>query len=307
MNIASIDVGTNTILLLIAQIDLHKKLICTLHEEIRMPRIGEYLYETGKISDGKIDELENILLEYKCIVENYNCSQCFVIGTHALRAAANKLAIQKRIYNKTSFLIEIISPETEAEFAFHGVKSAISFNDTFAILDIGGGSTEIIIGKNDEIVERKSIPVGVVTLKDSFISRYPIAEDERSKLRDKLEIEFKKLNFKQYAPKTLIGISGTPTTLSGIINKLKVFNPVLLENTSISINEIHSVFNFLGNSSLKKIRRSYGEIISKREDILYVGCEILLYLMSYFQLSNVMISAKGIRHGVIYKKMFMAS
>lgn len=305
MNIASIDIGTNTILLLIAQIDLNKKSIMSVHEEIRMPRIGKDLYKTGKISEEKIGELENILLEYKTIVNKYNCAECLVIGTHALRSASNNLEIQKRIYDKTSLKLEIVSPDSEAEFAFYGVRSSINSEETFAIVDIGGGSTEIIISKNDSILERKSIPIGVVTLKDNFISGYPISEKEKANLKQKIKNDFSRLNLEHHAPKSIIGISGTPTTFSAISSNLKIFDPTKIDNSSLPKIEIARITKFLGDSSIETIRKAYGEIISKREDILYVGGEILLYLMSYFSLSNVLVSTKGIRHGVIYKKMFI--
>ncbi|MCK9425874.1 MAG: hypothetical protein M0Q21_07555 [Ignavibacteriaceae bacterium] len=305
MNIASIDIGTNTILLLIAKIDVENKSIFPIHEEIRMPRIGKDLYKTGKISDGKIDELEIILLEYKTIINKYNCSECFVIGTHALRYALNNLEIQQRIYNKTSLELKIISPESEAEYAFYGVRSSINIEETLAIVDIGGGSTEIIISQNDIILDRKSIPIGVVTIKDNFISGYPISEKEKASLKLKIENDFSPLNLKHHAPKSIIGISGTPTTFSAISNNLKIFDPTKIDNTFLSKSEIARITKFLGDSSIETIRKTYGEVISKREDIIYVGGKILLSIMSYFSLSNVLISTKGIRHGVIYKKMFI--
>jgi len=306
MNIASIDIGTNTILLLIAQIDLNKKSIMSVHEEIRMPRIGKDLYKTGKISEDKIIELENILLEYKTIVNKYNCSECFVIGTHALRSASNNLEIQQRIYNKTSFELEIVSTDSEAEFAFYGVRSSINTEETFAIVDIGGGSTEIIICKDNTILEKKSIPLGVVTLKDNFISGYPIPDKEKASLKKKIENDFSGLNLEYHAPKSIIGISGTPTTFSAISSNQKIFDPTKIDNSSLPKIEIARITKFLGDSSIETIMKAYGEVISKREDILYVGGGILLYLMSYFSLSNVLISTKGIRHGVIYKKIFEA-
>ena len=305
MNIASIDIGTNTILLLIAQIDLKKKTLTPLREEIRMPRIGKDLYTTGKISEDKIQELENILLDYKTIITSSNCSECFVIGTYALRNASNKLEIKERIYKSTGLSLEIVPSDSEAEYAFYGVRSSLKINETFAILDVGGGSTEIIVCKSDVILEKKSIPIGVVTLKDQLISKYPISEIERRKLKNKIKDEFGSVNLNYLAPKSIVGISGTPTTFAAIRNKLQIFEPEKIDNSLISKLEIAGITEFLGNSSIGEIKNSFGEIISKREDILYIGGKILLYIMDYFSLPNVIISTKGIRHGVIYKKMFI--
>ncbi len=303
MNIASIDIGTNTILLLISNVDIKTSKLQTLHEEIRIPRIGSELHQLGKISNQKIDELEKILLEYKKIAEFYNCSELFIIGTHALRTASNNKEIQSMILEKTSLHIEIISPEVEAEYAFYGIKSSCQVEGTFGIVDIGGGSTEIIIGKKDSIIDKISFPIGVVTLKDEFIRGYPISESDDINLKLEINAAFDNLKLKKYAPATLIGISGTPTTLSAIKNNLTSFDPHRIEKTLLSRNEISGILEILKNLSTKSILKTYGEIISKREDILYVGGVILLTIMDYLILTDLKVSTYGIRHGIIYKKM----
>jgi len=305
MNIASIDIGTNTILLLIAEIDSETKSLVTLHEEIRIPRIGSDLNKYGVISKTKIDTLIEILFELNKIVTTYRCTQCFVIGTHALRSAANSAEIAKTIEEKTSLKIEIVSPETEADFAFYGVQSDFTIEENFAIIDIGGGSTEVIIGNKNSILAKTSIPIGVVTLKENFISKYPVSKIERINLKNKIEDEFKFLALNKYAPKTIIGISGTPTTISAIANNQFTFDATQIHKTILSFNKVKSIVDFLSNSTVVEIKEKYQGIISQREDILYVGGEILLYLMSYFGLADIKVSIKGIRHGCIYQKMFI--
>ena len=303
MNIASIDIGTNTILLLVADVNLKTKTITPIHEEIRMPRIGAELHTSGKIPENKITELENILFDYMEIITRYDCCESFVIGTYAMRRASNNIEIQKRIFDHTSLLIDIISPEEEAECAFYGVKASMPLLNTFAIIDIGGGSTEIIIGKGKNILDMVSIPIGVVTLKDSFIQNYPISEEDDQRLKKKINYEMSIINFLHYAPSSLVGISGTPTTLSAIKNNLNTFDAKMIDQTVLSRKEIEEILATLKHSSLNEIKKTYGEIISKREDILYIGGVILLQVMDYLNMINVKVSTYGIRHGVIYKKM----
>ncbi|MFA6979724.1 MAG: hypothetical protein WC209_10410 [Ignavibacteriaceae bacterium] len=305
MNIASIDIGTNTILLLIANVNLRAQKIDAIREEIRIPRIGVELNRSGKIPDEKIAELENILLEYKNLAKLNNCEEIFVIGTHALRTASNNKEIQSRILDKTSLFIEIIPSELEAEYAFYGIKASCKMDGIFAIVDIGGGSTEVIFGDKDSILDKISFPIGVVTLKDEFIQDYPISESDDANLKKKIKTTFKELTLKHYAPKTLIGISGTPTTLSVIQNNLKTFDSKKLDNTQLSKTEITNILEILRNSSIESIKNTYGEIISKREDILYIGGVILLNVMDYLNVTDTKVSTYGIRHGVIYKKMIV--
>lgn len=303
MNIASIDIGTNTILLLIANVDLKAKKLKTLHEEIRIPRIGSELHQLGKISTQKIDELEKILLEYKKIAEFYNCSETLIIGTHAFRIASNSKEIQSHILERTSFSIEIISPELEAEYAFYGIKGTCAVDGIFGIVDIGGGSTEIIIGNEDSVINKISFPIGVVTLKDECIHGYPISESDDTNLKMKIRSVFENLDLGKHAPNILIGISGTPTTLSAIKNDLRTFDPHVIEKTTLRRNEISGILEVLKKLSAERILETYGEIISKREDILYIGGIILLNIMDYLNLTNLIVSTYGIRHGVIYKNI----
>jgi len=305
MRIASIDIGTNTILLLIADVDLSTKSLLTLHEEISMPRIGKDLNRTGFILEEKIDELEKILFEFKRITDKYDCEKCFIIGTHALRQAINRNEIVERIIKNTGMRIEIVPPDLEAEYAFYGVLTAVNTDDTFAIVDIGGGSSEIIIGKQKKLLEKISIPIGVVTLKDNFISAYPISFEEKQILHTQIEEAIRKLKLKKYAPKSIIGISGTPTTLSAIIKDLKIFDVKQIDGSILPLKKIQLIVEFLGNSSIDKIKNKYGDIITKREDILYVGGRILIEIMNYFELAETIVSTKGIRHGVIYKKLLI--
>src|ERR1035437_4630658 len=121
MNIASIDVGTNTVILLIAEITGNK--FTTLYNEFRIPRIGKGLNPGGKITKEKISELLNILSGYKTIIDKYNCDKILAIATNAFRIASNAMHIIEKVKNETGINIEIISGTQEAEYSFLGAVS----------------------------------------------------------------------------------------------------------------------------------------------------------------------------------------
>ena len=155
MNIASIDIGTNTVILLIAEITENK--ISKLLNEFRIPRIGKGLIPGGRINEEKINEFLNIMLDYKSIINQYKCEKIFAIATNAFRIASNSQEILNLIKTKTGIVIEIISGELEAEFSFLGVISDLTnLNSNVLVIDIGGGSTELILGRSDKIIFKKS-------------------------------------------------------------------------------------------------------------------------------------------------------
>jgi len=302
MRYASIDIGTNTVLLLIAEVDNQNRSFKTVHEEIAFPRIGNELKQSGKISDEKVEELLSLLDAYKKKVAQHNCWSVYAVGTHALRTAKNGSDIAQRIVNDLNIPVEIISPMEEADYAFSGVKSQLSTEGKTAIIDIGGGSTEIIIADTNEVIKKTSFPVGVVTLKSEFISQYPIVEEEKNALQNKIQSVFSNESIWEHDIQRVIGISGTPTTLAAITRNLTTFDVNKIDSMMLSENSISNITNWLGNATLEQIKTRYRKVIEKREDILYIGGIILINIMNYLRFSNVYVSTRGIRHGVIYKK-----
>ena len=151
MIIASIDIGTNTVLLLIAEVDETSFEITPLLNEYKMPRIGRGLKLNENIAEDRIDKLFTVLSEYKSIISNYNVDIVLVTATNALRIAANSAEIVERIKKQLSWNVNIISGKTEAEFAFLGAVPVSARNKSVLVIDIGGGSTELILGKENNM------------------------------------------------------------------------------------------------------------------------------------------------------------
>ncbi|MEJ2195297.1 MAG: hypothetical protein P8X73_10640 [Ignavibacteriaceae bacterium] len=146
MIIASIDVGTNTVLLLLAEVNTSTKSLSTILNEYRMPRLGKNLKPGGNISNDKIEMLLSILTDYQKIIESHNTDNVIVTATNAFRIADNANEIIKQIKDKFGYNVNVISGETESEYAFYGAVPKSADNKLSLVIDIGGGSTELIIG-----------------------------------------------------------------------------------------------------------------------------------------------------------------
>ncbi|MCH7964863.1 MAG: rod shape-determining protein [Bacteroidetes bacterium] len=297
MIIASIDIGTNTVLLLIAEVDKASSKITPLLNEYKMPRIGRDLKINENISLDRIEKLFTILSEYKSIISKYHVDDVLVTATNALRIAANSTEIAERIKKQLSWHVNIISGKSEAEFAFLGAVP-VSSNNNNLVIDIGGGSTELILGKENDIEYRKSFQIGSVSATENYLKNSPPLDKELSELKIELGTIFEEIKNK-FAPDLTYSIAGTPTTLFCMVNEIKSFDDSVVEGGILKYEDIVRIIQKLKKLTPKEIINKYGSIMQGREDIILSGSIILLNIMKLLNLSKVIVSLRGIRYGAI--------
>lgn len=298
MIIASVDIGTNTVLLLIAEVDETSFEITPLLNEYKMPRIGRGLKLSGRIAVERIEKLFTVLSGYKSIISKYNVDNVLVTATNALRIAANAPEIVERIKKQLSWNVNIISGKTEAEFAFLGAVPVSTKNKNILVIDIGGGSTELILGNENSIEYRKSFPIGSVSVTENYLKNSPPLDMGLRELKIHLETIFTEIKNK-VAPDLTYSIAGTPTTLFCMMNEIKSFDDSIVEGGILKHGDIANLIQELQKLSSEEIRNDYGKIMRGREDIILGGSIILLNIMELLHLSNVIVSSRGVRYGAI--------
>lgn len=299
MNVASIDIGSNTILLLIAEVDLAAGSMRALKNVHRMPRISKGLSPGQPISLDKIQELEVILDEYKSIIAHYKADYVIATATSPLRIASNADEIQARVRDKLNIDINIISGDEEAYYSFLGATSGISQAQNFLVIDIGGGSTEIISGSTDEIIFRKSFETGAVSATEKFLLTDPPQREHVEKMNVFLQSLFSELaeiNFSGYFP---VAIAGTPTTLSCIKNNMDNYDEKILELSTLDTFDLNKIAQQLSTMQSIEIKNRWQNIMRGREDIILAGTHILLNIMNLLKIDKVFTSTKGIRYGAV--------
>ena len=304
MIIASIDIGTNTIILLIAEVDVRNKKISPLYNEQRIPRIGKGLSPGKPISNQKIRELLKILEDYSAIIKKFCCEKTIITATNALRIASNGKEIKKLIKDKTDIDINIISGEKEAELTFKGAVYQFYDNFNSIVIDIGGGSTEIIYGNRKKIIFKKSYQTGVVTAKEKFLTNLPPNDAELSDFQKNLEIIFKDIYEKDFVFDRAIAIAGTPTTLAAIKLNLPEYDEDILEGHILKSNEIKDLISELKKLNDHEIIKKFKSVVKGREDVILSGAIILLFIMELIKIDNILVSTKGIRYGAVCKELF---
>lgn len=290
--VATIDLGTNTCLLLISEYSGNK--IITIGDYQEMPRLGKGVDKNKMISGEMFQKIREIFLKYKRLSLENNCENIFAFGTSALRDAANKDEFVNYISSETGIEIDVIDGKKEAKFAFEGALIDVTNKNNQAVLDIGGGSTEVSLLNNGRLASL-SMNIGSVRLREKFFS-----ESYNSENMDKAEqlilnnfISLAYLNFEKY---NLVGVAGTVTTLAALNMNLKNFELEKINESVLRLTDVERLFCMLVDMKEKEID-ALGEFMKGRSDIITAGAFILLEFMKHFKFEKITVSTKGLRYG----------
>jgi exopolyphosphatase/guanosine-5'-triphosphate,3'-diphosphate pyrophosphatase len=231
-------------------------------------------------------------------MDEFNCRKHIAVATNAFRAAGNGREIAEEIRVKFNLNIKIVSGEEEARLSYLGAVSGFKEKRKNAVIDIGGGSTELIFGEGNEIEFKKSFPAGVVSLTEKYFKNDPPLVKEAEKLKSGLDYIFSAIN-KRFNPETAIAIAGTPTTLACIQKGLPEFDEEAIEGSLLHRNELENLIYELQSLKKNEILSKYKSVVEGREDVLLTGTIILNKIMAALNLDKVMVSTKGIRYGAV--------
>ncbi|MBL7961533.1 Ppx/GppA family phosphatase [bacterium] len=305
--IASIDIGTNTVLLLIADVNSEGQ-ITTIHEEQRIIRLGKNVDTNRNIGIEGLMKCVGVLQAYRAIAEKYACVELTACGTSALRDAHNRDWFLEEVKKQSGVQIEILSGDDEALWTYHGgclvlPKTQIDDQDTL-VIDIGGGSTEFIVGNKTEIMHKISLDIGAVRLTEMFIKNDPIKPQEElslqqfvaSVLTEKLEHYRLSKNIR------CIGVAGTITTLAAMEQKMGQYQPDKINGYVLSKGILDKMIIDLRPMTIPD-RKNIKGLQPERADVIFAGAVILKEALAYFQLQEVLVSNYGLRYGLILRKI----
>lgn len=299
MNIASIDIGSNTVLLLIAEINPPSTEIITLHNEYKAPRLGQGLKKDGNIPDESIQKLMSVLSSYRKLIDKYNCQTIICTSTNAMRIAANANLIINQVKESLNIDIQVITGDREAELSYLGAATVLPSVKEKVVMDVGGGSTEVIYGRDTEIIYKKSFPIGAVNLTEEFIHSNLPVEKEVQQLQENIDKTFTEISQIIHPNTPLIAVAGTPTSLSAINLKLTEYDDGKVEGSELTLTEIDNFIKEFSTQTPEEILYKYGEIISGREDVILAGTIILKTVAKLTGSNKIFVSGRGIRYGSV--------
>ena len=303
MKVATVDIGTNSMRLLIADYENNK--IFNRKKYVEVTRIGKGVDEKGMISGEAINLNSSVLEKFISLAKSKRCEKIRIIGTSALRDSKNSDEFIKKAYEKTGVNIEIISGEMEANLGFLGIKSILDEKKYTLTIDIGGGSTEFILGNRDgELVFSKSENIGVVRLTERFLkldipSDIEIIEMDKyieTVIGDTIDV------LKRYDIGKFIGIGGTATSISSMIQKMEIYCSDKIHNSKIYYDELLEIYKNLKKMTLEEKKMIVG-LQAKRADVIFTGVCIMKKIMSMLDIEYVTVSEYDNLEGMIYFMM----
>lgn len=303
MKIASMDIGTNSIRLMNGIMENGK--IRVVDKFVIITRIGEGVNETGLLSDEGMNRSVDALFEHKKNADAFGAEEIYVMATSAVRDAANREVFLRRVKDEVGLEIEVISGDLEAEIGFQGVLLGSEEKDLL-VIDIGGGSTELILGDQSGIKYAKSSDVGVVRMTGKHIESDPIKEDEYMEMvSDVEEILADALSsLKNASYKKFIGIGGTASTFITMKKEMAVFNRDIVHNSSITLEEISTMVAKLKGMTLEEKKKIVG-LEEKRADVILAGGVILETAMRVLSIPKMVVSVSDNLDGwAYYKKIY---
>ncbi|WP_028306536.1 Ppx/GppA phosphatase family protein [Desulfitibacter alkalitolerans] len=284
---AAIDIGTNSVRLLIAERNNDK--IIPIHRDLRSTRLGEGLESTGRISKEAIARTLDALVAFMETIQGFNVKQVKAVATSAMREASNAGELLELAWQEARLEIDIISGEEEAELSYSGACSELDMLEDGIVVDIGGGSTEIVFKQDNEIIFTSS-PVGAVRCTENSTTPTQIYAELEEHL-DKIK------NLRHHK---LIAVGGTATNLAAITKKLTNYDPDLVHGSEISIEELGKTIFYIGSKSLAQ-RLAIPGLQPERADIIIAGLLILWVIMTYLNINKVIVSEADILYGIILK------
>ena len=299
-----IDVGTNSVKLLVAEVAPDG--VRPVLEQSEQTRLGRGFYETHVLLSDAIAQTARAVAAFTRAAREHGASAVRVLATSAARDAVNRANLIDAIEQASGLKVEIISGEEEAELVFRGVITDPKLDGRkLLILDVGGGSTEFIVGAGKHHQFRQSFDIGTVRLLERLRPADPPSKQDLANCRARLSEFFAKEIVPIMAPSledraavTLVGTGGTTTILARMEKQLRGFQRDQIEGTVISRERIGYWMEMLWSLAVAQ-RREISGVPGSRADIITMGVAIYEAVMEQFGFGEVFVSTRGLRFGAL--------
>ena len=299
MTVGAIDIGTNTVLLLVARLDASDR-ITTLEYEQHVPRLGRNVDARRKLHPASMRRVIDVLLEYRKTLERHKPDIVVVAGTSAVRDAQNSSELSEMIRVETGYELEVLTGEEEANLTYRGAISGVAGRAGATVIDIGGGSTEITIGRGKKITSRVSVNIGSVRMTERFFKHDPPSQEEIGLATTFITKELQRL-IVQKLESPIIGVAGTATALAILDQKLPEFHKEAVTNYLLTGSSIEKLFTMLKSLPSQEIL-GLSAVMEGRHDVITAGALILRAIMSLFQCDGLIVSERGLRYGLAIRE-----
>jgi exopolyphosphatase/guanosine-5'-triphosphate,3'-diphosphate pyrophosphatase len=299
--LGAIDVGSNTIRLLIGEIEGRR--LRHIHSERRITRLGNRADRTGRLRDENMRSSLSVLLEFSSLLAEYGVEHKRAVATSALREAPNSDSFIKEILDRTGIVIEVISGEKEAELTLKGVLLSMpdpGRNAAF-IMDIGGGSTEWIV-KGSDFLDMGSIPVGVIKLTRKFLRTDPVSDADIADLDREITLLLEglkpRMGHRIDRHTRFMGTAGTFATIASVDLGLESYSGEKIHLHRISLQKLRAMSEHLLSLPLEERKKVRG-LEPGRADLIIPGLQFTIKVMDFFGFEELTVSDYGLLEGLL--------
>ncbi|MEU1402071.1 Ppx/GppA phosphatase family protein [Streptomyces sp. NPDC005728] len=308
--VAAVDCGTNSIRLLVADVNPQTGELVDLDRRMTIVRLGQGVDRTGRLAPEALERTFAACREYAGIIKEYGAERLRFVATSASRDAENRDDFVRGVLDILGVEPEVITGDQEAEFSFTGATRELAGRDDltrpYLVVDIGGGSTEFVVG-DDHVRAARSVDVGCVRMTERHlvhagkVSDPPTAEQIvaiRADIEAALDLAEETVPLRE--AHTLVGLAGSVTTLSAIAQDLPEYDSGRIHHSRISHDRVREITEWLLRSTHAE-RAAIPSMHPGRVDVIGAGALVLLAIMERIGTEEVVVSEHDILDGIAFK------
>jgi exopolyphosphatase / guanosine-5'-triphosphate,3'-diphosphate pyrophosphatase len=305
--VAAIDCGTNSIRLLICDIDAKRARLTDLHRDMRIVRLGEGVDRTGRLAPGALDRTIGALRNYADLIGQLKPEAIRMVATSATRDAENSQEFTTRVKEVLGAAPEVVTGDEEARLSFTGATRELDGRDgaPYLVVDIGGGSTEFVLGERS-VSGARSVDVGCVRMTERHLHGDPPTDGEIAAATADIDAALDLASYGVCAggvpaesAQTLVGLAGSVTTIAGIALGLAEYDSERIHHSRVSAAVVHEIAGQLLRQTREQ-RAAIGVMHPGRVDVIGAGALILDRIMGRFGFTEVLVSEHDILDGIAW-------
>ncbi|WP_369194427.1 Ppx/GppA phosphatase family protein [Streptomyces djakartensis] len=307
--VAAVDCGTNSIRLLVADADPATGELTDLDRRMTIVRLGQGVDRTGRLAPEALQRTFAACREYAGIIEKHGAQRLRFVATSASRDAENRDEFVRGVLDILGVEPEVITGDQEAEFSFTGATRELAGSDhlptPYLVVDIGGGSTEFVVG-DDRVRVARSVDIGCVRMTERHLVRDGVVSDPPSQeqiaaMRADIEaaLDLAEETVPLREARTLVGLAGSVTTVSAIAQELPEYDSEAIHHSRVSLERVREITEWLLRSTHAE-RAAVPSMHPGRVDVIGAGALVLLSVMERIGAQEVVVSEHDILDGIAH-------
>lgn len=297
MRVAVVDIGTNSTRLLVADVDAGGA-VTEVDRRSIVTRLGEGVDATGRLADAAMDRVRAVLDEYRAAIDAAGAGPAAAVLTSAVRDAANGEAFVAEVRDRYGLDARELTGDEEAALTYLGATGGRLEHATL-VIDVGGGSTELVVGQGEDIRFHVSTQAGVVRQSERHLAHDPPADFELQALTDDVRRIYAAAvpHEMTYVPDAAIGVAGTATSLAAIDLELDPYDPAKVEGHVLERATCEMLLARMSAMTLAELRELRG-LHPDRASVIVAGTVLLIEALRLFRLARLIVSEHDLLYGV---------